>query len=193
MLPSALYCHRSQPMTFQYSGPMSPFLLALRAQVIPAALIPFLYDIRPPVSFVDGCLVVEIQDFRKTPEMRSRVVMRPAAEALAQTIDVMLERKGENWDEMMALELESRIMVSSKRCTLLMPGRDVPTAVPRHLHPRHAQRRPRHVFDHARGTQSGSRWDIPRPDSSRIWRRQIRGRTHAQVTARGRAYRPIPA
>ena len=38
--------------------------------------------------------------------------MRPAAEALAQTIDVMLERKGETWDETMALELESRIMAS---------------------------------------------------------------------------------
>ncbi|ORX35571.1 Spt20 family-domain-containing protein [Kockovaella imperatae] len=103
----------NSPMTFQYSGPMSPFLLALRAQVIPAALIPFLYDIRPPVSFVDGCLVVEIQDSRKAPEVRSRVVMRPAPEALAQTIDVMLERKGEDWDEHMALELESRIMAAT--------------------------------------------------------------------------------
>ena len=102
----------AQPMTFQYSGPMSPFLLALRAQVIPAALIPFLYDIRPPVSFVDGCLVVEIQDSRKTPEVRSRVVMRPAPETVPQTVSVMLERKGEEWDENMALELESRIMVS---------------------------------------------------------------------------------
>jgi len=90
---------------------MRPFLLALRAQVIPAHLIPFLYDIQPPVSFVDGCLVVEIQDFRKVPEVRSRVVMRPAAESLAQTIDIMLERKGEVWDERLALELESRIIV----------------------------------------------------------------------------------
>lgn len=91
---------------------MKPFLLALRAQVIPSALIPFLYDIQPPVSFVDGCLVVEIQDFRKFPETKSRVVMRPAAESLAQTIDVMLDRKGEVWDEQLALELESRIIVS---------------------------------------------------------------------------------
>ena len=93
---------------------MRSFILALRAQVIPASLIPFLYDIRPPVSFVDGCLVVEIQDYRKNPDVRSRVVMRPAAEALAQTIDVMLERRGEGWDEQMALEVESRIIVSTQ-------------------------------------------------------------------------------
>jgi hypothetical protein len=104
----------SQPMNFTYDGPMRPFLLALRAQVIPASLIPFLYDITPPVSLVDGCLVVEIQDFRKSPEVRTRVVMRQAAESLAQTIDVMLERKGEPWDEQLALELESRIIVSQR-------------------------------------------------------------------------------
>jgi hypothetical protein len=96
---------------------MKPFLLALRAQVIPAALIPFLYDIRPPVSFVDGCLVVELQDFRKVPELRSRVVMRPAPETLPQTIDIMLERRNEVWDDEMTLELESRIMVRTIRST----------------------------------------------------------------------------
>lgn len=90
---------------------MRPFLLALRSQVIPSGLIPFLYDIQPPVAFVDGCLVVEIQDFRRSPEARSRVVMRPAAESLSQTIDHMLERKGEVWEEDMSLELESRILV----------------------------------------------------------------------------------
>jgi len=99
-------------MLFTYDGPMKPFLLALRSQIIPAALIPFLYDIKPPVSFVDGCLVVEVQDMRRTPETKSRVVMRPAAEALAQTVDVMLERRGQAGDERLALELESRIIVS---------------------------------------------------------------------------------
>lgn len=103
----------NSPMTFPYQGPMTPFLLALRAQVIPASLVPFLYDIRPPVSFVDGCLVVELQDFRKQPESRTRIVMRPAPEALAQTIDVMLERKGEGGDDMLALELESRIIAAT--------------------------------------------------------------------------------
>lgn len=101
-----------QEINFLYDGPMKPFLMALRAQVIPAALIPFLYDIRPPVSFVDGCLVVEIQDFRKGPETRSRVVMRPAPETLPLTIDNMLSRRQERWDDNMTLELESRIMVS---------------------------------------------------------------------------------
>lgn len=91
---------------------MRPFLLALRSQVIPSALIPFLYDINPPVAFVDGCLVVEIQDFRRVPECRSRVVMRPAAESLSQTIEYMLERSGESWEEELSLELESRIIVS---------------------------------------------------------------------------------
>ncbi len=100
---------------------MKPFLLALRAQVIPAALIPFLYDIRPPVSFVDGCLVVEIQDFRKTPEVRSRVVMRPAPETLPLTIDIMLGRRAETWDEAMTLELESRVMVSDVGKVEVMP------------------------------------------------------------------------
>lgn len=38
--------------------------------------------------------------------------MRPAAEALAQTVDVMLERRGQAGDERLALELESRIIVS---------------------------------------------------------------------------------
>lgn len=97
---------------------MKPFLLALRAQVVPSALIPFLYDIKPPVSFVDGCLVVEIQDYRRIPDVRSRVVMRPAAEALSQTVEYMLERRGEGGDEQLGLELESRIIVS------LVPLRD---------------------------------------------------------------------
>ncbi|ORY26357.1 Spt20 family-domain-containing protein [Naematelia encephala] len=99
-------------MPFQYDGPMRPFLLALRAQVIPASLIPFLYDIRPYLSFVDGCLVVEIQDFRKMPEARSRVVMRPAAEALIGTMGVLLARKNIT-DEGTALELESRIIAAT--------------------------------------------------------------------------------
>ncbi|WWD16956.1 hypothetical protein CI109_101388 [Kwoniella shandongensis] len=104
----------NSPVNFQYDGPMKPFLLALRSQVIPTTLLPFLYDIQPPISFVDGCLVVELQDFRRSPgEVRSRVVMRPAAETLAQTIDVMLERKGQSWDETMALELESRIIAAT--------------------------------------------------------------------------------
>ncbi|WVN87691.1 uncharacterized protein L203_102879 [Cryptococcus depauperatus CBS 7841] len=103
----------NSPVNFQYDGPMKPFLLAIRSQVIPASLIPFLYDIQPPISFVDGCLVVELQDYRRSPENRSRVVMRPAAETLAQTIDVMLERKGQNWDEGVALELESRIIAAT--------------------------------------------------------------------------------
>jgi hypothetical protein len=97
---------------------MRPFLLALRAQVIPASLIPFLYDIDPPVSFFDGCIVVEVQDFRKSPDVRTRVVMRPAAESLAQSIDVMLERRGVPWNEQLALELESTIIVRS----LCVPG-----------------------------------------------------------------------
>ncbi|EIW70571.1 hypothetical protein M231_04430 [Tremella mesenterica] len=103
----------NSPVTFTYDGPMKPFLLALRSQVIPSSLMPFLYDIQPPVSFVDGCLVVEIQDFRKEPEGRSRVVMRPAAETLSYTIDSMLERKGQDWDEKMRLELESRIIAAT--------------------------------------------------------------------------------
>ncbi|WRT68132.1 uncharacterized protein IL334_005107 [Kwoniella shivajii] len=105
--------YENSPVHFQYDGPGKNFLLALRSQVIPVSLIPFLYDIQPPISFVDGCLVVELQDFRKTPEVKSRVVMRPAAETLAQTIDVMLERKGQNWDESMGLELESRIIAAT--------------------------------------------------------------------------------
>lgn len=103
----------NSPLNFQYDGPMKPFLLAIRSQVIPASLIPFLYDIQPPISFVDGCLVVELQDYRRSPESRSRVVMRPAAETLAQTIDVMLERKGHGWDEQLAMELESRIITAT--------------------------------------------------------------------------------
>lgn len=39
--------------------------------------------------------------------------MRPAAETLAQTIDVMLERKGHGWDEQLAMELESRIITAT--------------------------------------------------------------------------------
>ncbi|WVW84337.1 hypothetical protein I302_106371 [Kwoniella bestiolae CBS 10118] len=103
----------NSPINFQYDGEMKPFLLALRSQVIPSSLIRSLYNIHPPISFVDGCLVVEIQDFRRSPETRSRVVMRPAAETLAQTIDVMLERKGQNLDEGMGLELESRIIAAT--------------------------------------------------------------------------------
>ncbi|KAK1923941.1 Spt20 family-domain-containing protein [Papiliotrema laurentii] len=121
------------PVNFQYNGPMTPFLLALRSQVIPPSLIPFLYDIRPPVSFYDGCLVVQINDLRKTPMAQSRVVMRPAPEALAQTIDVMLERNGIVRDEGLALELESRIIAATSPPlylgTSILPARNAALAI----------------------------------------------------------------
>ena len=97
---------------FTYDGPMRPFLLALRSQTIPPALMPFLYDIQPPISFVDGCIVVEIHDLRRNPESRTRVVMRPAPLAISQTIDQMLDRNGVSTeDEHLALGIESRILV----------------------------------------------------------------------------------
>lgn len=99
-------------MSFPYDHPLRPFLLALRSQVIPAALLPFLYEIEPPIAFVDGCLVVQVNDYRRAPEpVFSRVVMRPAAEGLAQTIDLVMQQKGEPWDDQFALEAESRIIV----------------------------------------------------------------------------------
>jgi len=99
-------------MVFTYDGPMRPFLLALRSQTIPPALMPFLYDIQPPISFVDGCIVVEIHDLRRNPESRTRVVMRPAPLAISQTIDQMLDRNGVSTeDEHLALGIESRILV----------------------------------------------------------------------------------
>ena len=99
-------------MIFTYDGPMRPFLLALRSQTIPPALMPFLYDIQPPVSFVDGCIVVEIHDLRRNPETRTRVVMRPAPLAISQTIDQMLDRNGVSTeDEHLSLGIESRILV----------------------------------------------------------------------------------
>jgi len=101
-------------MIFTYDGPMRPFLLALRSQTIPPALMPFLYDIQPPVSFVDGCIVVEIHDLRRNPETRTRVVMRPAPLAISQTIDQMLDRNGVSTeDEHLSLGIESRILVRS--------------------------------------------------------------------------------
>ena len=99
-------------MVFTYDGPMRPFLLALRSQTIPPALMPFLYDIQPPVSFVDGCIVVEIHDLRRNPETRTRVVMRPAPLAISQTIDQMLDRNGVSTeDEHLSLGIEARILV----------------------------------------------------------------------------------
>jgi hypothetical protein len=111
----------SQAMLFTYDGPMRPFLMALRSQTIPAALIPFLYDIQPPVQFVDGCVVVEVHDKRRTPETMTRIVMRPAPLALTQTIDCMMERRGISAeDERFSQEIEARILVShlqsSYRC-----------------------------------------------------------------------------
>ena len=101
-----------QAMIFTYDGPMRPFLLALRSQTIPPALMPFLYDIQPPVSFVDGCIVVEIHDLRRNPETRTRVVMRPAPLAISQTIDQLLERNGVSVeDEHLSLAIEARILV----------------------------------------------------------------------------------
>jgi hypothetical protein len=103
----------SQAMLFTYDGPMRPFLMALRSQTIPAALIPFLYDIQPPVQFVDGCVVVEVHDKRRTPETMTRIVMRPAPLALTQTIDCMMERRGISAeDERFSQEIEARILVS---------------------------------------------------------------------------------
>jgi hypothetical protein len=80
---------------------------------------PFLYDIQPPVSFVDGCIVVEIHDLRRNPETRTRVVMRPAPLAISQTIDQLLERNGVSpEDERLSLAIEARILVSFCLVTL---------------------------------------------------------------------------
>lgn len=180
-----------QPVNFQYNGPMTPFLLALRSQVIPPSLIPFLYDIRPPVSFYDGCLVVQINDLRKTPMAQSRVVMRPAPEALAQTIDVMLERNGIVRDEGLALELESRIIVCLPRFHHIIstpdtPGRDIPAPLPRDLDPPRSQRRARHHAHHPGPSQRLLERVVPQPTGQSRGRRQVRVGGFAQNDARGR-------
>ena len=135
---------------------LQPFLLALRAQAIPASLIPTLYDLQPPVSFIDGCLVVEIQDFRPTTShtnpyqqiftstsqvsptkpgppvtepVKTRVVMRPTSETLAETIELMIERKGDHWGDGAALDLEARILVSFNSVQLLIAVCYIPSTI----------------------------------------------------------------
>jgi hypothetical protein len=41
-----------------------PFLVALRAQTIPAFLVPLILEQEPPITISDGCLIVEIHDYR---------------------------------------------------------------------------------------------------------------------------------
>lgn len=41
-----------------------PFLVSLRAQQIPAFMIPIILEQDPPVFMIDGCLIVEIHDYR---------------------------------------------------------------------------------------------------------------------------------
>ncbi len=82
--------------------------------------------------------------------------MRPAPEALAQTIDVMLERTGTPRNEELALELESRIIVSQTSTLIgyiLIAGCDLPTFIPRHVHLTRPQCRSSHSSDDPRSSE----------------------------------------
>ncbi|KAI0077762.1 hypothetical protein K474DRAFT_1620724 [Panus rudis PR-1116 ss-1] len=91
----------------------------IQAQRIPNDFLELFDSARVP--FYDGCMIVEIMDYRPTkpkesvlekPE-QSRVILAPNAETLWSEICLLNQKAGNTWTDQDALEAESRILLAT--------------------------------------------------------------------------------
>lgn len=105
------------------------FLDAVKAQQIPAQLLPTLSTVRingQPIPFYDGCLIVELVDLRASVAQLAvnggegddskpipvRVILRPTPESNWVDLQLLNDEVGKGqWDDGDLLEVEARILV----------------------------------------------------------------------------------
>ncbi|KAL5492285.1 SPT20 [Sanghuangporus weigelae] len=112
---------------FSYNNPISTLLDDIRALRIPTDFIKIFDD--AGISFYNGCLIVEILDFRparvKEPVLekpdKQRVVLRPNGETIWADICIMNAKFGSKWTDMDALEVESKLLLSTSNPLCLSP------------------------------------------------------------------------
>lgn len=107
------------------------FLDAVKAQQIPAQFLSTLSTVRPngsPIAFYDGCLIVELVDFRASVALLEvnggggggsqqptpvRVILQPTPESSWVDLQMLSDEIGRGrWDDGDLLEVEARILVS---------------------------------------------------------------------------------
>ncbi|KAL5537030.1 SPT20 [Sanghuangporus sanghuang] len=112
---------------FSYNNPISTLLDDIRALRIPTDFIKIFDDAGIP--FYNGCLIVEILDFRparaKEPVLenpdKQRVVLRPNGETIWADICIMNAKSGSKWTDMDALQIESKLLLSTSNPLCLSP------------------------------------------------------------------------
>ncbi|KAK2462245.1 hypothetical protein APHAL10511_005741 [Amanita phalloides] len=112
---------------FHYHIPMAALLDDIRAQRIPVDFLEIFDSARVP--FYDGCMVVQILDYRpqnaKDPVLekpeQARVVLHPNSESLWADICSLNQRFGTRWTDLDALEVEARILLATSSPLCLDP------------------------------------------------------------------------
>ncbi|THU78942.1 hypothetical protein K435DRAFT_823988 [Dendrothele bispora CBS 962.96] len=112
---------------FLYSHQITSLLDDIRARRIPVDFLE-LFD-KAKVPFYDGCMIVEILDYRpqkasepdlETPE-RTRAVLHPNGESLYADICLLNSNRGGSWSDRDALEIEARILLATSPALCLDP------------------------------------------------------------------------
>ncbi|KZV68778.1 hypothetical protein PENSPDRAFT_581945 [Peniophora sp. CONT] len=120
---------------FLYTSPAAAFLDDIRAYRIPVDLLQLIDSANVP--FYEGCLVVELQDFREPPATKdkkgedvnvksdgpisSRVVLRQNSESACADLRLLNDKLNTNWTDQEALEAEARILLATAPPLCLKP------------------------------------------------------------------------
>ncbi|VDC02670.1 unnamed protein product [Peniophora sp. CBMAI 1063] len=121
---------------FLYTSPAAAFLDDIRAYRIPVDLLPLIDSAGVP--FYEGCLVVELQDFREPPSNKdkkgdevkvkteggpvsSRVVLRSNSESSWADLRLLNDKLDNKWTDQEALEVEAKILVATAPPLCLNP------------------------------------------------------------------------
>lgn len=110
-----------------YNNPVASLLDDIRAQRIPVDFLEA-FD-AANVPFYDGCMIVELQDFRSPKATdatldepdRSRVVLSPNMETLWADICLLNQKSGKAWTDQQSLEVEARILLATSPPLCLDP------------------------------------------------------------------------
>ncbi|KAI0027040.1 Spt20 family-domain-containing protein [Vararia minispora EC-137] len=119
---------------FLYNSPSAALLEEIRAYRMPVDLLELLDQANVP--FYDGCMIVELQDFREPRAVKDkkaaeeaksgvadimRVVLRPNPETLWADLRILNQKNGDKWTDQKALELEAKILLATAPPLCLHP------------------------------------------------------------------------
>ncbi|PPQ97862.1 hypothetical protein CVT26_013031 [Gymnopilus dilepis] len=103
---------------FLYNNQIASLLDDIRAHRIPVDFLD-LFD-QTQVPFYDGCMVVELLDYRsqkgqesaQQAPQKTRVVLHPNPETLWADLCILNQRHGGKWTDREALEIEAKVLVN---------------------------------------------------------------------------------